>query len=484
MIRFYQSRRVLLSVLAVPLMGLVASTSGQSPTQADFSIEAGSPTVGESGGFGGTITAADVLVAAGQLGPLPHPQIIHTKEDLQLYKSNDDLDGLSVNRANSGTLWYFCFSVDADAVGGAGPINPAGFVWPYNVRQQASLKQAAGDIFASTEIYDVGNGRRIGGLGEYNNVLFVNQATMFEQNLNLLPIAVPAKRSVLEVSDNLDAFTRFARGSFNDDQQGQLSGSDYFFSLTAASDSLDTLPGSNGSGADIFGWDAGSMGSELYVGYSQLGLAHGDDIDALVVADTPDDTNHNGTWENLDFVLFSLSPDSPTLASLGASPGDIFLRKYGNAGRLDLSDRIASATDLGLDVGDNVDGLDIGQSHCSVNDISCIARALSEGVMFGSQNLTVPGLQVGVPATLQVINAVEGQRMWFGLSTDLAPTYIAPFGITLALRSPVRILGNDIADASGIAEITVTPVFSNDRVYLQATSRRRVTQVVIRAVYP
>lgn len=79
-------------------------------------------------------------------------------------------------------------------------------------------------------------------------------------------------------------------------------------------------------------------------GIETLGLAAGDAIDGLCLSEDGD-----GVYGEGDVVVISLAPGSPTLAQLGAEPGDLLgiapLRK------------IASASALGLERADNVDAL-------------------------------------------------------------------------------------------------------------------------------
>jgi hypothetical protein len=70
-------------------------------------------------------------------------------------------------------------------------------------------------------------------------------------------------------------------------------------------------------------------------------LAIGDDVDALIEAPGP-----------ISRVFFSLTPDSPTLAALGAGPADILMSSPGGTPTI-----YARAADLGLRPRDDMDGL-------------------------------------------------------------------------------------------------------------------------------
>jgi hypothetical protein len=70
-----------------------------------------------------------------------------------------------------------------------------------------------------------------------------------------------------------------------------------------------------------------STAPALFAAAPALGLAPGDDIDALVVLDLDANTG----WSAGDGILFSLSPGSPSLATIGtgATPADILIVAFG-----------------------------------------------------------------------------------------------------------------------------------------------------------
>ncbi len=117
-------------------------------------------------------------------------------------------------------------------------------------------------------------------------------------------------------SDDLDALALDGRGPL-------------YFSLAAGN--LSAL-----GGADVL-----APGPSVVIPASALGLTFLDDIDALHV----DDVNGD--------VYFSLTPASPSLASLGAGPADVLVVR-GGSGRPEI---YAAAAGLGLGPGDNVDAL-------------------------------------------------------------------------------------------------------------------------------
>src|SRR5262249_35118307 len=87
-----------------------------------------------------------------------------------------------------------------------------------------------------------------------------------------------------------------------------------YFSLDPAS------PSAFAGGAAIYVSPPGVMGYTLYAPAGALGLQQGDDIDALAVWDNSVRGQVN---PNVDCVIFSLRPGSPSLA--GRSPADVFV---------------------------------------------------------------------------------------------------------------------------------------------------------------
>jgi hypothetical protein len=80
-----------------------------------------------------------------------------------------------------------------------------------------------------------------------------------------------------------------------------------------------------------------------------IGLGPGDDIDALVIVDDGIAGPSPG-----DAIYFSLTPGSPTLAGLGASPADVLLTSIGGVPVVAFP-----AAALGLLPGDDIDALEL-----------------------------------------------------------------------------------------------------------------------------
>ena len=134
-------------------------------------------------------------------------------------------------------------------------------------------------------------------------------------------------------SDDLNALNEQPPSFVDADRDGTL---DYpvFFSLAADSPTLLTL---GRSAADIL-WTVGSQPG-VYASAGTLGLQSEDDIDALCLADLGDLRARYDP--EVDTMVFSLAPGSPTLAALGASAADLLgpgPRVFVSAANLGLQD--------------------------------------------------------------------------------------------------------------------------------------------------
>ena len=291
-----------------------------------------------------------------------------------LGRPGDNLNGLASNEVED--VWVFCWSVDEFAMGlplVAAARTSLGLP-TFDMFHQSLRDQQAADGFVTTEAWDV-NGILPPpiSLGVFENILAINQGGVYFQTYCLLPdIDPPVFNFVGNAQDNIDAETRVP------DAQNLPP---LYYTLTPRSTSLQFLPaGPVGSGCDIF-YDNNptNPGSEsLFADGPALGLIEpsgvfqGDDIDALIVRDV----NANGLFEEGtaaaadegpgpggDWVIFSLSPGSPTLTLLGASPGDLILRRNGTLTVL------AQASQMGVAPNDNIDAVDgISLVNMSVQD--------------------------------------------------------------------------------------------------------------------
>jgi hypothetical protein len=250
---------------------------------------------------------------------------------------------------------------------------------PFNVQDQASKNQAAGDAYMSLLLFD-----RLGpippgpgplpGWRANNNTLVVNQGDAGGVDFSLLPGSSPtAPNRPGSPLDDADS----GAGS-GGTSPGPSEPPEYiFFSVATDSPSLPGLPGATPSGADIFiDHDPNACGGEiLYVDPFTLGLVEADDIDAFIVFDDGDHMFSSG----MDQVVFSLAPDSPSLGT-SFSPADLFSSE--GFGFFDL---YSEAANLGLAFDDNVNMSDF--ALCD-DVLDC---ALRWGIGYVGRDLELPG---------------------------------------------------------------------------------------------
>jgi hypothetical protein len=136
-----------------------------------------------------------------------------------------------------------------------------------------------------------------------------------------------------------------------------------FFSLDSASPSLAAL---DASPAGLLVSREGSV--SVFATASALGLRPQDDLDGLCLAEDGD-----GRFDAGDEVLFSLRAGSPTLASMGAAPGDLL--RAGNPPRI-----VRNPATVGLLPGDDIDALACGSMSdqpLATGDVNCDRRVNS-----------------------------------------------------------------------------------------------------------
>lgn len=252
----------------------------------------------------------------------------------------DAVNGFS--QRESVNEFLLCFSVDTLSTGLAGldPVGKFPFA-PYNVTDQATKGQAGGSAFLSTKAFD-----RRGMLGrpqsmrDRNNVLAINQSPTYPADFGLLSAFGPDADATGNPMDDVEG-----GGS-----KGALSsGGPLYFTVDNESASynrndiiIDPTP--------LFPDNAGGD-ERVFASAIDLGLGAMDDIDAMSVFDTDAD----GFFSDGDQLLFSLTPVSPLLGAMGWSAADVLTFSFGDAG----VSRFALASDLGLDVGDNLNMLEL-----------------------------------------------------------------------------------------------------------------------------
>lgn len=329
-------------------------TANEPLTPPLFTIDPNSPEV-----TGGPLLPGDLLVPAD-----PNLLVVEVPAaNLSLYSPADDVDALAFEGwdVSMADTFVVIFSVDRTAIGGVAPdpqLVALGF--PFNVKDQATKNQAGGDLYMSLLLFD-----RFGYIPpaplprersvSANNTLVVNQGDAGGVDTKLSPAGLsPAQPAPPGQQSNLNggAGTQpplppcmLGGGSAGREPPEWL-----LFSLAAGSPSLPTMPGGNGSAADIYvDTNPSSPGGEgLWVGPMTLGLTLGDDIDALIVFDDGDRVFTSG----YDQIVFSLAPGSPSLGS-GFQPGDLLMSEgFG------IFAPYCPGEELGLAPGDNLNMLD------------------------------------------------------------------------------------------------------------------------------
>lgn len=255
-------------------------------------------------------------------GPPPPTQVLAASLGLML---GDELDAVSGGADAVQNYNILFFSVDRLSAGATpGPMPP------WDVLNQALLGQQAGDLFVTTNAAGVWKPPAPGGV----NMLRDNQNAP-----GLMPQVLPNAPAQPPI-DRLDAVA-FEEFDLNQDRIHDLN---VYFSLDPLSPSLGAF-----SAADILLAPPG-MPFGPFAAAGRMNLVPEDDLDALALLDL----GVVGQLDpGVDWALFSLAPNSPTLAAMGASPADIFMTGFQN-----LSWVRYPAANLGLLFDDNVDALE------------------------------------------------------------------------------------------------------------------------------
>jgi len=341
--------RTLLCVSALALVGMSTGLGAPPPEPLpppEYSFDAFSPTV-----LAGIVHASDVLVL-----DFPHPMVGIPGPVLGLLSPADDLDAFSLANTTLPAWQTFSmlFSVDR-ATTGLLPPDPELYTLgrPFNATDQAMRGHAAGDQYMTTVLFTRAGAPPCGRLAP-NNSLVRNNFDEGGTDFSADPPTHANQTTGPTSEDNVDATDDLDEGS------GSRSVFGLYFSATAESPSLwETLPGSDTpSGAHVFYWMSDGRGSGdtmLFARFEDLQLMQMDDIDGLVIFDE----NENGMFDGTDQMLFSLTPMSPSLATIpGASSSgagaDIFTIRPGQGPML-----FVPADLMGLGApSDNIDALD------------------------------------------------------------------------------------------------------------------------------
>ncbi len=304
-----------------------------------YSFRVGSPSVLDS-----SVDASSVLFQQGLKA-----RVLFDSNGFGLDDPADDVDALSgATMTEPPAFFILMFSVDEKSFGAARPDTLAIEAdVPYNTWDQAWRGHQAGDMYMSCTVFNGGQDEptRVIQASDVvpNNVLVTNNYD--EGGVDFAARPVTSAEDVMVAGTTQDVV----------DATAYLSTNDFFFSVSQGSPSLPRLS-TDASGADLFFYDATVGRVSLYATAAALGLAASDDIDAMIVVDADLDKQFGAD----DLVFFSLSPNSPSLATIpGVSPvagaADIFLSHAGRGLSV-----LAPAGVLGLgDAADNVDALEL-----------------------------------------------------------------------------------------------------------------------------
>ena len=297
------------AMLAATLSILIAAISAQGDV---FSVDAASPSWSDP---------ADLL----NPGPLPHVPAGY------LGVVGRDLDALSQGMDIVTLNDIIYFSVDRSSIGMPGTA-------VYQQSTGSVIAQQASDIYVTVHTPPVNSYGHLSA-PQGDNALIIDEAgnEPMTAGLGLLP----------DNRDNVDAYSMeefdyYTRPGYTLPRDGKQDVSVFY--------SLDPVGGVGG--ADL--WMSPKLdqipSASLFMSSTTMGLAEGDDIDALALNAIP---YIFGEPNPVNRAYYSLAPGSPSLAAWGASPADVFYTEFDGTSILAYS-----AASLGLLLGDNVDALE------------------------------------------------------------------------------------------------------------------------------
>lgn len=254
----------------------------------------------------------------------------------------DDLDALSFGHDLSGPPGAL-FSVGPGAQGAPGSAVETQTSCPPVL--PGAAPEAQPDVFRSD-------------LGGTNELLLDGNGPVGSCQV-AFPLGLVEASTARDDLDALDASDASAVDSNGDGVPDQP----LYFSLDAASPSLAAL---GLSPADILVTAGGAIPT-AYASADALGLAVGDDIDAVCLRDDGD-----GRFGPADNIVFSLRAGSPTLTRIGAGPGDLLAPAQ-------PPQAVRRSSDLGLRETDDVDSISCGTlaTGPADGDVSCDGRTNS-----------------------------------------------------------------------------------------------------------
>ena len=290
-------------------------------------------------GPGGTVRPSDILSVVSNPGsgaPVVHiagPDYGVGAFDT-LTSSDNTLD-ISSGEADDTAVQVFHFTVSRSSTGIGGT----------DVNQQANLGHVAGDRFIASPTMSP---RAV-----WNAYNASGENSPSPADGHLLP--ADGNQTFYNLQDNDNADSLEVRSLKFDDEPGRTS--PVYFVLDTDSP---TLSANDFKTSDILlSPDDGNQTFGLFVGGGFLGLTDSDVVDGLAVWDADGIAD---TTNSTDLVLFSLAPGSPFLSDVDLdgnlislfSPATVFLSDLSGQATVYLTH-----TDLGLNFGDDIDGLDV-----------------------------------------------------------------------------------------------------------------------------
>ena len=323
----------LVSISISAVTGTLEASTAPEPISPPFiTLDTASPTLAD-----GSKSAADVLQA-----PPPVPFIRFN--DLGLV-FQDDVNAFSIGPGPAvGDTFALLFSVDRGMFMGKAP-DPNLYIlgYRYNAFQQATLRQAASDMFMSTELFDVNGLVPTGGKSSAseNNVDVTDGGDAGGTDFGLVPgppVTVDDMNNGSQ--DNVNGMGGGSGGGPHPMDAATM----VYFCLVRNSPSLpDLVPlGGTESGADIYFIDAaGGMNIAVFAPAPVLGLSPLDNINSLLLIRTG--MNYTSPFGPGDRVIFSLDANSPTLLQMDLDPSDLLMVDFGGPIQL-----YADGSQLGL----------------------------------------------------------------------------------------------------------------------------------------
>jgi hypothetical protein len=311
-------RKIMIGSTALVLLLLFIGSARA--TNPPFTLAPGSPSLGP-------FTAADVLMPAvpPAPGPLPPPVLGIPSGALFLVPA-DVLNSISFGLSTPAPVagLKVLFSVDAAAVGAAGPPPPA------TVLCEAAGGQAKGDVFLS---------HPFGPPLPLANILALDENGVPDSPCG--PPPLPGLGLLAPPPDNLIGLDFCPVSSVF---SGGAIISPVYFTLAAGSPGLGFIGATPG---DVIVKPPGAAPPFVVIPAGALGLVAGDVIDGLEVP------------PGAGFVVISLAPGSPSLGGCGYTPGDAIVITPPAAPCAPTA-VISGPLALGLAAGDNVDALALG----------------------------------------------------------------------------------------------------------------------------